>query len=84
MMLIDLVLDGFMFAHYLILPFIRILRNLFPLTYFIPIARGIVTKGIGVSALWEQIAALVVYVVPMELSHRARRPYPTSSIRTSS
>ena len=62
-MLIGLVLGGFMFPRYLMPPFIRILGNLFPLTYFIPIARGIVTKGIGVAALWEHIAALVAYVV---------------------
>jgi ABC-2 type transport system permease protein len=52
-----------MFPRYLMPPFIRILGNLFPLTYFIPIARGIVTKGIGVTALWEQVAALAVYVI---------------------
>jgi ABC-2 type transport system permease protein len=62
-MLIGLVLGGFMFPRYLMPPFIRILGNLFPLTYFIPIARGIVTKGIGVTALWEQVAALAVYVI---------------------
>ena len=62
-MLIGLVLGGFMFPRYLMPPFIRILGNLFPLTYFIPIARGIVTKGIGVTALWEQVVALAIYVV---------------------
>jgi ABC-2 type transport system permease protein len=42
---------------------IRVIGNLFPLTYFIPIARGIVTKGVGVEYLWEQVIALVLYVV---------------------
>jgi ABC-2 type transport system permease protein len=62
-MLLGLVLGGFIFPRYLMPPVIRILGNLFPLTYFIPIARGIVTKGIGIEHLWEQLAALVVYVV---------------------
>jgi len=62
-MLIGLVLGGFMFPRYLMPPFIRIIGNLFPLTYFIPIARGIVTKGVGIEYLWEQVAALGIYVV---------------------
>jgi ABC-2 type transport system permease protein len=62
-MLIGLVLGGFMFPRYLMPPFIRIVGNLFPLTYFIPIARGIVTKGVGIEYLWEQVAALGIYVV---------------------
>jgi ABC-2 type transport system permease protein len=62
-MLIGLVLGGFMFPRYLMPPFIRIIGNLFPLTYFIPIARGIVTKGVGIEYLWEQVIALALYVV---------------------
>jgi ABC-2 type transport system permease protein len=62
-MLLGLVLGGFIFPRYLMPPVIRVLGNLFPLTYFIPIARGIITKGIGIEHLWKQLAALVVYVV---------------------
>jgi drug efflux transport system permease protein len=62
-MLIGLVLGGFMFPRYLMPPAIRIVGNLFPLTYFCPIARGIVTKGVGMESLWEQVAALSIYVV---------------------
>lgn len=65
LMLLGLVLGGFIFPRYLMPPFIRILGNLFPLTYFIPIARGIITKGIGIESLWEQVIALVVYIVLM-------------------
>jgi ABC-2 type transport system permease protein len=55
-------------------PAIRVVGNLFPLTYFIPIARGIITKGIGIEHLWEQVAALAVYVVVvMVISTRAFR-----------
>ena len=74
-MLIGLVLGGFMFPRYLMPPLIRAIGNLFPLTYFIPIARGIVTKGIGIEYLWEQVIALGVYVVvTVVFAIRAFRP----------
>jgi ABC-2 type transport system permease protein len=73
-MLIGLVLGGFMFPRYLMPSWIRIIGNLFPLTYFVPIARGIVTKGIGIGDLWEQVVALAIYVVLVSvLSIRAFR-----------
>ncbi|MBN1642937.1 MAG: ABC transporter permease [Anaerolineae bacterium] len=73
-MLVGLVLGGFMFPRYLQPPLVRIVGNLFPLTYFIPIARGIVTKGVSVPDLWEQVVALAIYVVVvMVLSIRAFR-----------
>jgi ABC-2 type transport system permease protein len=73
-MLVGLVLGGFMFPRYLQPTWVRIIGNLFPLTYFIPIARGIVTKGVGLSYIWEQVIALLVYVVlVMLLSIRAFR-----------
>jgi len=61
--LLGLVLGGFIFPRYLMPPVIRIVGNLFPLTYFIPIARGIITKGVSIELLWEQVAALFIYVV---------------------
>ena len=64
-MLVGLVLGGFIFLGYLMPPWVRIIGNLFPLTYFIPIARGIMTKGMAVPDLWEHIAALVIYVILM-------------------
>ncbi len=73
-MLVGLVLGGFMFPRYLQPAWVRVIGNLFPLTYFIPIARGIVTKGVGLSYIWEQVIALLVYVVAvMLLSVRAFR-----------
>ena len=62
-MLIGLVLGGFMFPRYLMPPAIRVIGNLFPLTYFVPIARGIITKGVDIQYLWEQVIALSIYVV---------------------
>ena len=37
--------------------------HVLPLTYFVPISRGIITKGVGFSAVAGQVGALVVYVV---------------------
>ncbi len=74
-MLIGLVLGGFIFPRYLMPPAIRIIGNLFPLTYFIPIARGLITKGVVIDVLWEQIAALAIYVVAiMAIALAAFRP----------
>ncbi len=61
--LLGLVLGGFIFPRYLMPPPIRVVGSLFPLTYFIPIARGIITKGVGIDYLWDQVAAMAVYVV---------------------
>ena len=73
-MLVGLVLGGFMFPRYLQPTWVRIIGNLFPLTYFIPIARGIVSKGVGLGYIWEQVIALLIYVVlVMSLSIRAFR-----------
>lgn len=61
--LVGIVLGGFIFPRYS-MPFaLRIAGNMFPLTYFIPIARGIITKGVGIEFLWEQVIALFIYIV---------------------
>ncbi|MEA3345358.1 MAG: ABC transporter permease [Chloroflexota bacterium] len=61
--LIGILLGGFLFPRNAMPTALRLLGNLFPLTYFIPISRGIITKGIGLNILWEQVAALAIYVV---------------------
>lgn len=63
MALVGLLLGGFMFPRSAMPTALRLVGNLFPLTYFIPISRGIITKGIGIEYLWEQVVALAVYVV---------------------
>jgi ABC-2 type transport system permease protein len=42
-------------------PLVRTVGNLIPLTYYIRIVRGIVTKGIGISFMWSDVVALVIY-----------------------
>ncbi len=62
-MMISLLLGGFIFPRYTMPPVVRIIGNLFPMTYFVPISRGIITKGIGFSVLSGQVLALVIYLV---------------------
>ena len=62
-MMVSLLLGGFIFPRYTMPAVVRIIGNLFPLTYFVPISRGIITKGIGFSVLSGQVLALVIYIV---------------------
>jgi ABC-2 type transport system permease protein len=57
------VIGGFVFPRYAMPVILQWISNLFPLTYFIPIARGIFTKGIGMEFLTGQVVALSFYVV---------------------
>ena len=40
----------------------QLIGDIAPLTYFIRIARGIITKGIGVEFFWPDILALTGFV----------------------
>jgi ABC-2 type transport system permease protein len=60
-MLLGIVLSGFMFPRDKMNVVIRMVGNLFPLTYFIPISRGIISKGIGIEYLWDQVLAMLIY-----------------------
>ncbi|OQY21900.1 MAG: hypothetical protein B6I35_07375 [Anaerolineaceae bacterium 4572_32.2] len=53
---------------------VRAAGALIPATYFIRIARGIITKGVGLSFMWQDVLILVIYsVVVIGLSVRAFR-----------
>ena len=58
---VGMIVGGFIFPRYSMPLVIRLIGNLFPLTYFIPISRGIFTKGIGAVYLWDYILPLLVY-----------------------
>ena len=62
-MMVSLLLGGFIFPRYTMPAVVRVIGNLFPMTYFVPIVRGIITKGIGFSVLSGQVLALVLYLV---------------------
>ncbi len=57
------VICGFVFPHYVMPVILQWISDLFPLTYFIPISRGIFMKGVGMQFLAGQVLALVFYVV---------------------
>jgi ABC-2 type transport system permease protein len=42
---------------------IQIVTYLIPARYFLPILRGIIVKGVGLSAYWEQMIFLVVFAI---------------------
>jgi ABC-2 type transport system permease protein len=62
-LMVGLILGGFMFPRYTMPPVIQALGDLFPMTYFIPIARGIITKGVDFAILQGQVIPLAIYIV---------------------
>jgi ABC-2 type transport system permease protein len=62
-MLLGVILGGFIFPRYAMPALIQGVSYLFPLTYFIPISRGIISKGIGITFLWQNVIALLIYIV---------------------
>ncbi|HVP20360.1 MAG TPA: ABC transporter permease [Anaerolineaceae bacterium] len=61
--LLSLVLGGFIFPRYTMPPLIRLIGNIFPLTYFVPISRGIISKGIGINMLTGEVISLAAYIL---------------------
>ncbi len=66
-LLLGIILGGFLFPRETMPLIPRLVGNLFPLTYFIPIARGIISKGVGVTAIWPHVVSLVAYMVVVML-----------------
>jgi len=61
--LFSMLLTGFIYPRGPMPAGVRWVGNLLPLTYFIRIARGIITKGVGLTFLWTDVVALAVYSV---------------------
>lgn len=57
------VIGGFVFPRYAMPVILQWISDLFPLTFFIPISRGIFMKGIGMEFLAGQVIALSFYMV---------------------
>jgi len=55
--------SGFLFPIYTMPVMLQLYTYLFPARYFIEISRGIVMKGVGLSVLWPQLLALLLYTV---------------------
>jgi ABC-2 type transport system permease protein len=65
-------LSGFAFPIRNMPEAVQWLTYLNPLRYFMEILRGVFLKGVGVSALWPQMAALAIYGVTVLTLSAAR------------
>jgi ABC-2 type transport system permease protein len=54
----NILLSGFMFPRQAMPQFFQWVGLLLPLTYFLKVLRGILLKGVGIAALWREVAAL--------------------------
>jgi ABC-2 type transport system permease protein len=65
-------LSGFMFPREAMPPFAQWLGAIFPITYYLRVLRGILLKGVGIDALWQDTVALVVFALVL-LAFSVRR-----------
>jgi ABC-2 type transport system permease protein len=63
LMLIATMITGLFYPRSTMPPIVRAFGDLLPVTYFIRIARGIMTKGVGLSFMWRDVVVLVIYSV---------------------
>ncbi|MBN1976022.1 MAG: ABC transporter permease [Anaerolineae bacterium] len=63
LILLATMLTGLFYPRLTMPPLVRAVGNLLPVTYFIRIARGIITKGIGLSFMWRDVVILAIYAV---------------------
>ena len=59
----SILLSGFIFPREAMPLVIRLIGYAIPLTYFLDIIRGIMLKGVGMSFLWVDVAALCLFTV---------------------
>jgi ABC-2 type transport system permease protein len=59
--MVSMLLTGFIYPRTTMPAVVRLVGNLIPLTYFIRISRGIITKGVGLTFMWSDVIALVIY-----------------------
>jgi ABC-2 type transport system permease protein len=61
-MLPTMILSGFMFPIRSMPLFLQILSNITPAKFYLVIMRGIVLKGVGLEAFWEQMIYLMIFI----------------------
>jgi len=64
-MLVGIMLGGFLFPRESSPLLTRYAGNIFPMTYFIPIARGIISKGIGIDLLWANVLPMGIQIIAL-------------------
>jgi ABC-2 type transport system permease protein len=57
-----IILSGFIFPIQSMPWWLRILSNITPAKYYLVILRSIVLKGVGLSAFWDQICYLLIFI----------------------
>ncbi|HSR18804.1 MAG TPA: ABC transporter permease [Ignavibacteriaceae bacterium] len=57
------ILSGFIFPIESMPPAIQILTNITPVKFFIVVLRGILLKGVGLEAFWDQIIYLIIFAL---------------------
>ena len=63
LMVLTTMLTGLFYPRLTMPPMVRAVGDLIPVTYFIRIVRGIITKGIGLSFMWRDVAILGIYTI---------------------
>jgi ABC-2 type transport system permease protein len=56
-------LSGFFFPLAAMPVFLQGISYIIPLRYFLIIVRGIILKGVGLEALWPEVAALSIFAI---------------------
>ena len=59
--LLAMLLTGFLYPRATMPLWTQIIGNLIPMTYFVRVIRGIMTKGVGLTFLWTDSLTLLVY-----------------------
>jgi len=59
----SLVLSGYIFPREMMPKLVRFAGDLIPMTYFLQISRGIITRGVGLRLIWSQVVSLLIYAV---------------------
>lgn len=62
-MLPTMILSGFMFPIRSMPLFLQIISNVTPAKFYLIIMRGIVLKGVGLEAFWDQMIYLTIFIV---------------------
>jgi ABC-2 type transport system permease protein len=73
-MMLCMLLTGLIYPRGPMPTLVKAAGALIPATYFIRIARGVITKGVGISFMWQDVLILVIYgTVVMGLATKAFR-----------
>jgi ABC-2 type transport system permease protein len=61
LMMLTMMLTGMLYPRSTMSPVVRTIGNLIPATYFIRIAKGIISKGVGLDFMWSDVLVLALY-----------------------